>query len=272
MNPHPLSASRPFPPYHHYYGSPLLDELHNFFPAILYEPTLFPTVPSLLAYVQLKMRQRFDLFSSAQHVYQQTAEYNRVPPAAPAARFPPAGPQPVTRQPPRPRQTDEVRVTMETAEGDGIHLLNALLGMNRGDGGLERVLTARRGAAAGAGAGAAGGAGAGAAELLNLFNILTPTLLMPQPTAAAMEPVIVRPTAQQIDTGTTLEILDADEEDCAICQDIMLAEDEVRTITACDHRFHKNCIDTWFQRNVRCPVCRHDVREVAVSEEEISTD
>jgi hypothetical protein len=75
-----------------------------------------------------------------------------------------------------------------------------------------------------------------------------------------MEPVIVRPTAAEIDAGTTIEILDAEEEVCAICQDTMEAGSQARNINACDHRFHVTCIDTWFQRNVRCPVCRYDVR------------
>jgi hypothetical protein len=25
--------------------------------------------------------------------------------------------------------------------------------------------------------------------------------------------------------------------------------------------FHQTCIDAWFERNVRCPMCRHDIRE-----------
>jgi hypothetical protein len=245
--------------YHTYYNSPLLDELHNYFPAILYEPTRFHSVASLLAYIQVKMRERFDLFSRAQQVYRQSADYTLQPPTR---GYPPVGPQPVMRQPPRPRQTEEVNITMETVDGAGIHILNALLGMDRGDGGLERALTARRAAGGG------GAAGAGANEILALFNLLNPTLLAPRPAVAAMEPVIVIPTAAQIDAGTTLEILDAEEEVCAICQDAMHAAEEVRAINACDHRFHRTCIDTWFQRNVRCPVCRHDIREPAAEESE----
>jgi hypothetical protein len=246
-------------PYPTYYNSPLLDELHTYFPAILYEPTRFHSVASLLAYIQVKMRERFDLFSRAQQVYQQSADYTLQPPTR---GYPPVGPQPVMRQPPVPRQTEEVRVTMETAEGDGIHLLNALLGVDRGGGGLEQVLTARRAAGGGA------AAGAGANEILALFNLLNPTLLAPRHAVAAMEPVVVRPTAAQIDAGTTIEILDAEEEVCAICQDTMEAGSQARNINACDHRFHVTCIDTWFQRNVRCPVCRHDVREPAAEDTE----
>jgi hypothetical protein len=246
MNPHG-------PPYQVYYNSPLLDELHNHFPAILYEPTRFQSVASLLAYIQVKMRERFDLFSTAQQVYRQSANYTRQPPGH---RFPPAGPQPVAHQPPRPRQTEEVRVTMETVDGGGIHLLNAMLGLGRGDTGVERDLAEL----------VRGRPQPPTTDLLNLLALLTP----PRQAAAAgaLEPVLVRPTAQQIDAGTTLEILDTEEEVCAICQDSMHAGEEVRAINVCDHRFHRNCIDTWFQRNVRCPVCRHDVREPAAEEED----
>ncbi len=247
MNPPPFFGPRPT-----YYNSPLLDELHFHFPAILYEPDMFRSVDDLFGYIQSQMRSRYDLFSVARQQYQPAPRaWRGGGGVAPAPVFP----QPVVRQPPRPRQTDEVNITMETVDGGGIHLLNALLGMGRGNAGVERDLAQLTRAPA------------PAVDLLNLLNL---NLLTPAGGAAAgaMEPVIVRPTAQQIEAGTSIEILDAEEEICAICQDSMHLGEEVRAMNACDHRFHRNCIDTWFQRNVRCPVCRHDVREPAPSEEE----
>lgn len=47
----------------------LLDDLHNFFPAILYEPTRFSTVPQLLAYVSTRTRDHFNLFNRGQSQY-----------------------------------------------------------------------------------------------------------------------------------------------------------------------------------------------------------
>jgi hypothetical protein len=41
----------------------------------------------------------------------------------------------------------------------------------------------------------------------------------------------------------------------------MSAGHSVRRLNRCGHTFHTTCIDTWFQRNVHCPVCRHDIRE-----------
>lgn len=75
------------------------------------------------------------------------------------------------------------------------------------------------------------------------------------------EPVVVRPTAEHIDMGTSIEIINTEDVSCAICQDVIQPGSEARVIRACDHRFHIGCIDTWFLRSVNCPTCRHDVRE-----------
>lgn len=233
--------------YQVYYNSYLLDEIHNYFPAILYEPDTFRSVSDLMNYIQYQMRMRFDLFSAARRAYQPAAHGW----APQQHAWPPAGPQPAVGAatagrhymppmapvPPRPT-VDELTVTMETL-GGGLGGLGALLGLGGG-----------------------GDAGA-AATLLN--QLFVAPIGRPTP---IMEPVVVRPTAAQIDAGTTVEIVDAEEEVCAICQDTMEAGSEARNINACDHRFHITCIDTWFQRNVRCPVCRHDVREPPVDDSE----
>lgn len=75
-----------------------------------------------------------------------------------------------------------------------------------------------------------------------------------------MEPVIVRPTEEQIAGATLLGNPDSDH-DCAVCQDIISSEQQGRKINHCGHWFHKDCIDPWFQQNVQCPVCRYDIRE-----------
>lgn len=47
---------------------------------------------------------------------------------------------------------------------------------------------------------------------------------------------------------------------CAICHDGMIIGQHVRQIHQCGHMFHQFCIDTWFSINGTCPTCRHDVR------------
>lgn len=53
------------------------------------------------------------------------------------------------------------------------------------------------------------------------------------------------------------------QDNCAICQDAMLAGQETRTILACSHCFHRECVDRWLVEHVRCPTCRRDVRTPA---------
>jgi hypothetical protein len=49
---------------------------------------------------------------------------------------------------------------------------------------------------------------------------------------------------------------------CAICQDLFEEGQQMRKINYCSHYFHKDCIDVWFRNNVHCPTCRHDIREI----------
>jgi hypothetical protein len=74
--------------------------------------------------------------------------------------------------------------------------------------------------------------------------------------------VPVFPTADQVNNATTVYRANRRQDDiCAICQDDVESNQEVRRLDHCNHYFHRNCIDTWFQGNVHCPTCRHDIRE-----------
>ena len=45
--------------------------------------------------------------------------------------------------------------------------------------------------------------------------------------------------------------------ECSIClEDIELKDLE---ILSCNHKFHKECIDTWFRINKNCPMCKCDL-------------
>ena len=34
----------------------------------------------------------------------------------------------------------------------------------------------------------------------------------------------------------------------------------VREINKCKHIFHLSCADRWFENNIKCPLCRQDIR------------
>lgn len=93
----------------------------------------------------------------------------------------------------------------------------------------------------------------------NLENLLHEALhaVFPQ----NLESVIVSPSPEQIAAATVIQRVTAENEMCPICQDSVEVGANVRHLTVCGHRFHTGCIDTWFTRNVHCPVCRHDIRE-----------
>jgi len=42
---------------------------------------------------------------------------------------------------------------------------------------------------------------------------------------------------------------------CVICQDNINNNDIIRKIINCSHIFHINCIDTWFSKSTKCPLC-----------------
>ena len=75
--------------------------------------------------------------------------------------------------------------------------------------------------------------------------------------------VPVVPTSAQI--AQNVESIDigipATQMQCAICQDTILETGS--RIRQCGHTYHPECLTSWLSMSVRCPVCRHDIREVA---------
>ena len=193
-------AAPSFAAYESLYGVGVLDDIHNYFPALLYEPTSFQTVPEVLGYVQLQTRRRFDLFSLGRAAYIRNQPRVAVPLYRPA------------------RYVYEENVPVNTAAD-------------------------------------------------NILNLFTTMLNSPTLNPGFMNAVIVRPSAETIRANTTLSTTsDADTNAvCAICQDGYDVGVERRSLNACHHAFHKSCIDVWFQENVHCPVCRHDIRVIATA-------
>lgn len=47
---------------------------------------------------------------------------------------------------------------------------------------------------------------------------------------------------------------EADKRECRICMNEFTRGEELRLLQ-CFHHFHKQCIDSWFDRSVKCPLC-----------------
>ena len=237
------------PQYEEVYSVGLLDDIHNFFPAILYHPRRFTTFQDLTTYIQDQMNQQFNTFNRARRAYH--AQHGIGMPIQTNMNILTPGHLHTTAPIPTPIHRPRVAVGLTTETFDLTHLFTTGggLGARIPGGDLEEFPI---------GLGAAGGGGGGGI-LDQIANLLT----------RAAEPVVVAPTSQQIDRATTIRVSDyftqeTDNTACAICQEPLINEEDdrpLREIIHCEHAFHQTCIDRWFTRNVRCPVCRFDIRE-----------
>jgi hypothetical protein len=89
-------------------------------------------------------------------------------------------------------------------------------------------------------------------------SLLTYTFTAANPTFA--EPVVVAPTQAQIQACIE-SYVPSTQVSCAICQESVSSN--AARIRHCGHGYHRSCILNWLSMSVRCPVCRHDVRETS---------
>lgn len=77
------------------------------------------------------------------------------------------------------------------------------------------------------------------------------------------EDVVVRPTEAQITRAIETFTYSPTEEShtCPITLEPIQEGDEVCRIRHCGHMFKRPAIEGWFLQNVRCPVCRYDIRD-----------
>ena len=218
------------------YGVQLLDDLHNYFPAVLYEGSQFHSVRDLLVYIQSQTRSRFDLYTygRSHHTRERRSTSPPLHPVNPRAHVHPA---PFATPSPPLTAASPIRVPAifeESVEDDlpsAETLLNSILHH-------LRPSTSPR--------------------TTHVPVYYSMNLGLGQQN---LEPVVVRPTRQQIQSATTVLQLTTIEP-CSICQDSIQIGQNARKLNHCSHVFHEGCIDTWFGRNVHCPICRHDIREV----------
>lgn len=93
--------------------------------------------------------------------------------------------------------------------------------------------------------------------LLNLFSQLG-------------ENVVVRPTAEQIAYSTEIieyhDVSGNPNTSCPITMNEFTEGESVMRIKHCGHMFKEEALVRWFTTNVKCPMCRYDIRDDALDE------
>jgi hypothetical protein len=235
----------------------LLDDLHKYFPDLLYNSSRFHTVQDVLLYVQEQAKSRFNLFDYGARQYaqgsattattattargnvviqpsNQTTERCNCAVCMPPVINTPQRPAPVLTTPPPPPMNPRIRPRTHFSPTTFYSLESELLEPPPSTTELSAMNS-----------------------LLSLFS-----MPMGQTIYNAMENVIIRPTQDQITNATTiLTLSDTSDSTCTVCQEPIEPDVPVRRINQCEHQFHKACIDRWFERSVFCPMCRLDIRE-----------
>ena len=248
------------------YNVGLLDDLHNYFPAFLYDQGQFLTLTDVFRYVNRQMCTQFNLFSRGYNEYMRTyppyvapQHYATPAPAAPRGptyRNPTTTPfsTPTQAQPFRQTTTrttgiqNPVNIATTTETIDITPLFTTYLNPGSTFRPTGRTTTQNTPTHTG---------GLLAEALLALIG------------GGSLDPVVVRPTAEEISNATSLRLAtrNDEQENCAICQDHYTEGQAIRALNHCRHAFHKGCIDPWFERNVHCPVCRDDIRQDHMSDD-----
>jgi len=82
--------------------------------------------------------------------------------------------------------------------------------------------------------------------------------------------VVVRPSERQITEATRNITYDENEEynniSCPITMEDFNNGEQVFKIKHCGHNFREDALRNWFRTNVRCPVCRYDIRDYTISD------
>ena len=98
----------------------------------------------------------------------------------------------------------------------------------------------------------------------NYVNNLSTRYVLSEAIRSFSDPVVVAPTLQQIENATNRTIFDTIDNppniSCPISLDRFENDDSVMVIRHCGHVFQTQSLQRWFRANVRCPVCRYDIR------------
>ena len=240
--------------YREIYGVQFLDDIHNYLPAILYDHRRFRTIGDLLEYV----RSRAEELNGYQFHESQAEWVRRRPGQRRRAREEDAEEKEeeeegeIHRPPflenifqPRPSIAPLSSIIMPRQRLLPSNIVDSLFNLNASLFGPRLHSDSPYGFAP----------VSGLAQ--GLTHSIPPNFFDPVPIVPSMEQVEAASICLTVDVSATEQV-------CSICQENYRVGDEQRCLRHCAHMFHKQCIDRWFMSNVRCPLCRHDIREVAL--------
>ena len=238
------------------YGVQLLDDLHTYFPQILYEPSRFTTVQGLLSYVRTQAT-RLNPYEIGLQRYRNQNNIQRAPYSMEENTSQRTIPRNPSRLSQNIRTSIRPRQNTQLLDPEMPSLIPSVISSV-----IPSVIPEYE------------------PEIVESYEFILPSLVPPSTNprtdtsilrailglinlGESLDPVIVRATQEHLDTKTILRAAQQSDEseNCSICQEHYTEGQAIRCITSCTHKFHKECVDRWFERNVHCPICRHDIRE-----------
>ena len=238
------------------YSISLLNDLHNHFPDLLYQPQRFRSVPDVLNYVISVANQNPYERAQATRTLQTSASASAVPSASASASTS-ASASASASAVPSASATRVHRIPIRSADDTGSTLYQYLHGSRLPE--TEVVFTSQSTRPQSA-LFNRNWLGSSSTDTL-LTNLIGQIFEAPSLHNFLDQSVTVHPTAEQIHQYTiTTTAPRAMDDNCAICQDPIEQGQNMRILNYCTHSFHTTCIDTWFTTHVTCPTCRHDIR------------
>jgi hypothetical protein len=222
------------------YPSQLLNELHNHFPELLYNQRRFQHIQDVLGYIRSVAEQ------SPYNIGQQTYNNRQNPIRNNNTTFvPPIIPSSTPNLQPMSAGTGVYNIPINSIPQTFVTMFDEIPSTQgarvRVSNNTNTLLNTLLGGLFGDIMGTNGG--------ININTFLN-------------ERVPVYPTNDEIENASIAFRTTRSQDDiCAICQDNIENNQNVRRLVHCNHYFHQDCIDTWFRGNVHCPTCRHDIRE-----------
>lgn len=105
--------------------------------------------------------------------------------------------------------------------------------------------------------------GEGISAIRNIFNNLNniSSNLDNENYTQDFEDVSIAPSISTLREATTIFISRNNDNNCTICLQSIQDNEICRKINKCRHFFHSDCIEKWFEKNIKCPMCRQDLRD-----------